>query len=242
VGSLVDALQITQITFGDVTMVAGGTSGFRPGTGMVTRANRLMDVAQDLIGDINRVVGSPVHRSQGLIHAPWLVMPIDGLQQGLGSAFHTASISVGRTFETGMFFIDSVLTAPAQLIRRPPCQQRTVFFIMPRDLYESHRDVFVNSWRQVYVGTRQELLAMSHQALFHRRRLFGRIDRRWSNPDRLPPSVYEVIVVMDRSGLARLPDVLSDYIVPPGWVFAEPSVLMKETSPDRAVRDAHNAS
>jgi len=220
-GEVADALQLPELSFGDVasTVSPAGPGPVGVGTGTLDRGHRLIDAAQHLVGDVNWLVGAPVGRRQGLITLRWPGQVIDGLQSGLTLSLNLLSGLAGQVLDTVILTTEGVVKAPWTMWRRPACQERTVFVQLPRELYAQHQRFWHRHRRGVFVGTAEELRTLTHAELFHPRRGRRYGGRTRAELDRVPSSEATVVVVTDDRLARRLHDALRPYVVPAEWVL-----------------------
>ena len=219
VGELVDALQLPELSLGDVTMTytvaTGGT--MTPGGGTVVRVNKLIDWTQHLVGDVNELGGRLIGLRRGLIGWTLPGRVVDGLQQAVTRIFHGFPVTVARVLDRGIVGVEWSFETLLNLGRATRHHDTTVFLRLPTDVYRAHEQWVLTCRRQIYVGTAEELAHLTHADLFHPRTRRAR--PRWWALDRLPVVPASVVLVTDLRTFANAPQDLRAYVVPAAWVL-----------------------
>jgi len=212
---LVDALQIRELSLGDVTAthnVVGGSTGGSLGSGTLVRVNKLVNWMQHVTGDLNEGIGILIRRPRGLVTWQGPTWAVDRVQTGVSMVFHGAGVLVARGIDRGLTGMEGGTEAVVNIGRAVPHEQTTVFLRMPVDVYRADALWAPRHRGRVYVGTAQELAGLSHAAIFHGR---GRLRGvRWWDLSRLKPEPSHVIIITDESTMARAPDSWRAYVIP----------------------------
>lgn len=223
VSELADALQIPELSLGDVaaTQTAADGGDLSIGSGTLLRINRLIDWTQHVVGDLNRLAGPPVRRADGLIRWRMPGLTVDAAQDALAKGFHHLGVSLARLLDRGIRGAEDGAEMVVNLGRPTPHQQTTVFLRLPREVWQAHASWADRRRRHLYVGTSEELRTLTHAALCHptpRQRRAARA-RPWGSPDRLQPMPDMLVVVMQERTMAKAPAALRRYVVPAAWVL-----------------------
>jgi len=221
VGQLVDALQLPELSFGDVSsaysMATGGSAG--PGSGTLLRVNKLVDWVQHVSGDVNRVAGWPVGRPQGLIGWSLPARSVDGLQGVVLKTFHQVSLLGARLVEGTFTGVETAGEGIVNIGYRRPHQETTVFLRLPISIYRAHELWILEHQDRLTIGRPHELAASAHAALAHHRR--ARPVLALPDVDLSEEPQGPVIVMTTVRLLARAPAPLQSYVVPAAWVLDE---------------------
>jgi len=239
IGEFVDALQLPELSLGDATatytVATGGTSG--PGLGTVVRVNKLVDWAQRLVGDMNVAMGYVVGRRDGLITWSVPARATDGVQRLLTRTVHLLQMTVARTLEYTLSGLERTGEVVVNVGYATPHRRTTVFLQAPAAVYRAHEPWLLEHAPTLYLGTAEELKALTHAELFHRR-WWGRARTR-ALPD-LDLASDDWVLVLPLRVLRRAPRGLQAAVVPWAWVlegtpevtltsFGPPSKLESET-------------
>ncbi len=216
-GELVDALQIRQLSLGDYTAVAGGNVS--SGSGMVVRINKLIDWTQHLVGDMNRLIGWPVRRPDGLVTWAAPGRLVDHGQRIMVKLFHGLTVLIVQGIDGGIagseYGVERLVNAP----RPAPHHLETVFLRLSPNVYRVHELWILAHRRSIYVGTTEELAGLTHAEIFHPRRAQRHGDTEWWNLERLTPEPPSLVLVTDRRTFATAPPSMAAYVVPAAWVL-----------------------
>ncbi|MBI4342693.1 MAG: hypothetical protein HY599_04945 [Candidatus Omnitrophica bacterium] len=218
-GEFVDALQIPELSLGDAsttyTVATGGTTG--PGSGMVTRVHRLVDWAQHLTGDLNRLAGMVVMRPRGLITWSLPGRTIDEFQWGLLKTFNAGSVLIGRTLDGTLTAVEASGDRVINAGHRRPHRQTTVFLRLPRQVYRAHELWILEHRPQLVIGEAALFARATHAELAHHRR--HPAVREWDPISRPGSGDGPVVIMMTTRVIARAPEPLRQYVVPAAWVL-----------------------
>jgi hypothetical protein len=222
VGELVDALQLPELSLGDVASTYGatGVTDVNPGSGTLVRVNKLIDWTQHIVGDLNRGVGWPVGRRDGMIGWRGPAQGVDLFQKGVTRGFHWVSVLVARSIDRGLLGAEHGLEAAVNAPRSEPHADTSVFLRMPIEVYRAHEPWMRRHRRRLYVGTAEDLSGLTHAQLFHRRGRRG-AEPDWGNIRRLSSEPSEVVVIAERSAFDGAPPPLRPYVVPAAWVLSQ---------------------
>ncbi|MBI2104983.1 MAG: hypothetical protein HYT90_05345 [Candidatus Omnitrophica bacterium] len=230
VGEFVDALQLAELSFGDAaaTYSVGPTDLAGPGSGLLIRANKLIDWTQHVTGDVNQLIGMPVGRRRGLIPGTLPERAVDRTQWLLIKLFNAASILVTRTLDYSLMTVEVAGETLVNVGHRPPHQEQTVFLRLPRAAYRAHELWLLEHEAHLVVGDRARFAQATHAALAHPRRwrdpAAGGGRRRPGSPAKrglpdLAAGASEVIVMTTARVVSRAPRELAAYVVPAAWIL-----------------------
>jgi hypothetical protein len=231
-GEFVDAWQLADISLGDVSatysVATGGLSG--PGSGMVVRAHKLVDWAQHVVGDMNRLGGRLVPRAwrrQPKADAPagrrpklvgWSLpeRAVDGAQGLVVKTFTHVSILVSRVLEGSLTTLEIAGEGVINLGRRRRHEEQTVFLRVTEPLYRAHEVWLLEHQGSLWVGRPQVLATASHAELMHPPRTSSAAPRSllaW------PQEETVLVVVTTAALMAVAPEGLRAAVVPAAWVL-----------------------
>ncbi len=229
VGQLVDALQIPELSFGDLALIYGVAT-----SGMLVRVNKLIDWTQDVTGDLNSVVGWPVGRRDGLMRWRAPAQVVDGAQMVIASAVHHVSILAAWLLEKSLAAAEGGVEGVLNIGTPTPHRLTTVCARLPVEVYREYAPWFLAHRRALYIGSADTLATLTHAQLFHPGVWKPRFQwwmRSPSGPSGSPrdpsrgiPSVARgeassVILVTNAHTMARAPAALRPYVIPAAWVF-----------------------
>lgn len=222
-GELVDALQVPELSLGDVSsaysMATGGSAG--PGSGTLLRVNKLVDWVQHVSGDANQLSGWLIGRPKGLIRWSLPARSIDGLQGMALKTFHQVNLLGARLVEGAFTTVEMAGEGIVNVGYRRPHQETTVFLRLPVSVYRAHELWILEHQDRLAIGRPHEFAAATHAALAHRRRARPAL----ALPD-LDPSEEQqgpVVLMTTVQMLARAPASLHAYVVPAAWVLDDSS-------------------
>jgi hypothetical protein len=223
VGEFVDALQLRELSLGDLnsTYVVATGGDVNPGSGTIVRLNKLVDWTQHVVGDVNRLLGWSTGSREGYLRWPALTRSVDAGQRGVIRVFHRASVVLAKSAEATLSGLERGAERLVNVRRAPPHAGTTVFLRVPLRVYRAHELWILEHARRMYVGTPEELAGLTHAAVFHARG--ARTPRRqpWWTLGRFghtPPD--PVIVMTGQAVFAGAPAGLRPYVVPAAWVLA----------------------
>lgn len=227
VGELADAFQLRELSLGDAaasfTVATGGS--ISPGSGTIVRANKLIDWIQHLVGDLNEGAGWAIGRPRGAF--PWALpgRAVDGTQWMLVQTTHALSIALTRSVDGVISSVERTLEAFLNLPRGTPHRDATVFLALPLGVYRQHEPWLVEHQNRLYAGTAEELLGLTHEALFH-----DHLARRkpWGDLDRIQPPPSSVVLVVDARLFRMTPEAFAPYVIPAAWIDGATLIVPSE--------------
>lgn len=218
-GELADALQLPELSLGDAaatySAATGGAKG--PGSGLIVRIQKLVDWMQHVTGDINELGGRVMGRPRGLVTWSLPGRMVDGLQWLLVKAFNHTGVLAGRLADGAITGVELVGEGLAAVGRRRPHRKRTVFLLLPIEVYRAHELWMLQHRSRLTLGEPELFAESTHATLTHHRRGGAPVD--WSVVDRLQDAGSVVIVMLDVRLMSRLPEPLRSYVVPAAWVL-----------------------
>lgn len=219
VGEFVDALHITELSFGDATtthaLATGGTTG--PGSGMVVRLDKLTDWTQHVVGDVDNLIGCLIGRSRGLLGWSWPGRAVDRVQWMAIKTANRAMLLVNRIVE---HTVSATETGTEQLLNvgyQPPHQHTTVFLRLPPEVYRAHELWMLEHRDRLIIGSVDDFAQTTHAALAHRRRHLT--VEAWDPIVRPGGPAHLVIVMTTTRVFSRAPVSLRPYVVPAAWIL-----------------------
>ncbi|HEX9779932.1 MAG TPA: hypothetical protein VGB20_01810 [bacterium] len=217
-GEFVDAWQIPELSFGDVSATYSVTTGglAQPGSGTVMRVTKLVDWTQNIVGDVNRLAGWSVRRPQGLITWSGPERAVDGLEWALVKIFTHSNVTVARTMNTALDIVEGTGELLVNVTYRTPHQERTVFLRVPALEYREHRPWITRHRQRIVLGPAALFLGTTHAQLSHRRRPRSTIAHADAAADRSDA----VVLMMDVKTFALAPETLRPFVVPAAWILA----------------------
>lgn len=214
-GELVDALQIPELSLGDASasysVAQGSLTG--SGSGMVVRAHELIDWTQHVLGDMNRLLGWTGRRPGGLLAWRTPERAVDGLQWMIIKGFTHVSVSIARTLDGGLTWLERAGERVVNLGYRRAHEDTTVFVRLPEEVYRANGLWILEHRPQLVIATREEFLGRTHAAMAHRQGSTSLRD--WSATD----TSSALILMADMRLVARAPGSLRAYVVPAAWVL-----------------------
>ena len=217
-GEFTDAWQLPEISLGDVSAVhsvtTGGLSG--PGSGMVARLQKLVDWGQHVTGDVNRLLGRPIGRRQGLVRWSLPERIVDGAQGMLMHTFTQVSVLVTHTLDGGLTALEMSAEGVLNVGRRRQHQDTTVFLQVTSSLYHAHEVWFLEQQAALWMGRLEALRRSTHAALMHSRAQSGRRE-----PLVWPRGERTLVVMTNVSVMATAPEGVREAVVPAAWVFED---------------------
>ncbi len=223
-GELIDAFQLPELSFGDVTTThsVALSNAKGPGSGMVVRVYKSIDWMQHVAGDVNQFAGQAVRRRRGLVYWSLPGQMIDGTQWFLLKAYNHCSILISRSIDGGLTAVEAGTGRLINLGCRKPHEEQTVFLRLTPEEYWTHEPWLLEHRNRVVVGDVESFRRSTHAALAHRRRSTRRSKR--SPADELR-GVLDIVVMTDTVAISRAPEALRTYVVPAAWVLDESSVV-----------------
>ncbi len=221
-GELMAALQLRELTWGDASAafsaITDASAG--PGSGTVVRVNNLIDWTQRVVGDGNRLLGAPAHRSRGLVNWRLPIRAVDGLQWGLLKTFNQVSVIVARTLDETLTGLERAGELAWNAGWSRPHRETAVFVRLPMRAYRAHEVWILEHRRRLTIGTAAQFAATTHAALQHQRKHPVLMD--WADLEGAYAQLTEVVLLAPPALMARAPATLQAYVVPAAWVLDPP--------------------
>ncbi len=220
-GQLVDALQLSELSLSDTTTTysvsTGGSS--MPGSGIVIRAQKVVDWTQSVVGDINRLSGRPFARREGLVTWTGPTRAVDAAQRMFLNTFHQVGITVARTLDNTLTGVERVGEGAVNMWRPRPHRDTTVFLWLPMGAYRAHELWILEHRPQLIVGAREEFAHTTHAEVARRSRMV--MLEEWAAVDRSAHPEGAVVLMTTTRVMARAPESLKAFVVPAAWVLGD---------------------
>lgn len=219
VGEFMDAWQLPELSLADASATysaaTGGEAGL--GSGLVVRAQKLVDWLQHVTGDVNWLSGRLVGRRRGLVTWSLPERAVDGLQGVILKTFHHTMLWITRSADAGLEGVELAGEGVINIGYRRPHRQDTVFLRLPLAVYRAHELWMLEHRPRLVIGRADTFAGTTHAELAHRFRRTALAD--WSPLDRAEEAGPTVVIMTTSRVMARAPASLRPYVVPAAWIL-----------------------